>query len=191
MFTYIISNGAAVEIGRSTNVRTRLSELQTSSHTQLELVCVIERDIESQLHHQFKDDRQRGEWFTFSNAIREFIITERDALYKRWIAHNFTIESADISLVELDTPDPWIELLRPILDALPVHNNGQRYITNRVTLEFLGVDYETRDRTGSLRLTPVMRSLGYVRTRMRDECKIVMGFVSAMPHTPSTTTDES
>ena len=72
MFLYFISNGAAVKIGISKDVKQRLAELQTSCPMDLTIVKVfhvanypyLAKASESKTHKHFKQFKIRGEWFT-------------------------------------------------------------------------------------------------------------------------------
>ena len=73
MPTYFISDGQLVKIGKSNTPQKRLAQLQTSHHSILTLLLVMDGEYERDLHQQFADDHHRGEWFIFSPAIRAFI----------------------------------------------------------------------------------------------------------------------
>lgn len=63
-----------VKIGKSENVSSRLYSLQTGSAERLVLVGVLDCGwLEKPLHRYFKDERVRGEWFTGTPRIWNFI----------------------------------------------------------------------------------------------------------------------
>jgi hypothetical protein len=62
-----------IKIGRSKNVKQRLSQLKTV-HPELKVYGVIENGIERKLHRQFAFVRQDGEWFTKTQELKEFIL---------------------------------------------------------------------------------------------------------------------
>lgn len=64
-----------VKIGTAKQVAQRLAELQTGSPGQLVLIAEIEGDRaeEMRLHAQFHSLRERGEWFRYDGALREYI----------------------------------------------------------------------------------------------------------------------
>ncbi len=59
------SESKLIKIGSSHNFKGRLCSLQTSSPAELAVLRITEggRDLESELHGRFADDRSRGEWF--------------------------------------------------------------------------------------------------------------------------------
>ncbi|MEU4730474.1 GIY-YIG nuclease family protein [Streptomyces sp. NPDC023588] len=64
--TYLIGmeNGPETKIGRTTNtVKSRMAQLQTSTHHQLTALLDVEGDYEAALHQKFAEYRLRGEWF--------------------------------------------------------------------------------------------------------------------------------
>ncbi len=66
-----------IKIGFATDVRGRLSTLQTSSPDRLTLIgAIYDKDalaIEAELHSRFRGDRAHGEWFRPSDALVAFI----------------------------------------------------------------------------------------------------------------------
>jgi len=78
--TYLMKSGMHVKIGRTTKggLKSRLSCIQTGNPLEVELVCCIDGDYESELHEMFSEHRHRGEWFHadgeifrfFSNAVK-------------------------------------------------------------------------------------------------------------------------
>ena len=72
---YFIRCGDYVKIGRSTNVRARLSELQTGNPYDLRLLATIPGGypLESSLRSRFSGEHHRGEWFYYSTSVRRFI----------------------------------------------------------------------------------------------------------------------
>lgn len=64
-----------VKIGTAKQVAQRLAELQTGSPGQLVLIAEIEGDRaeEMRLHAQFHSLRERGEWFRYDGALRDYI----------------------------------------------------------------------------------------------------------------------
>ena len=80
-FVYVISNGKLYKIGIATNVRSRLSGLQTGSTTDLSVVRQFEVGnaiaLEAELHALMREKRVRGEWFDLTdndlNRIDEYV----------------------------------------------------------------------------------------------------------------------
>ena len=82
---YFILNESAnlVKIGYSNNPKHRLATLQVGSAHKLRIVLVLKGTPKDEqgLHKQFKQYRQGGEWFTYSDEIKQFIKQQRG---KRW-----------------------------------------------------------------------------------------------------------
>ncbi len=74
--TYFIQDGyGAIKIGLSTNISTRLAELQTCNSTDLKVLGYVVGNIESELHNRFSKDKIHGEWFKPSNEILDYVKT--------------------------------------------------------------------------------------------------------------------
>lgn len=69
------SRSRRVKIGVTTNLKARLARLQATNHVPLELLLALPGDqvLEGRLHNRFRDDRMHGEWFKFSDRIKQFI----------------------------------------------------------------------------------------------------------------------
>lgn len=68
--------GGDVKIGYTENdINKRFADLQSANSKQLVLLATLDgnRNTERALHRQFKNDRVRGEWYRFSNALRDFL----------------------------------------------------------------------------------------------------------------------
>jgi hypothetical protein len=69
MPVYLIRAGDMpfVKIGWADDVERRLSDLQTAHYEELSIirVFVCERRVEGWLHHHFRDQHVRGEWYRF------------------------------------------------------------------------------------------------------------------------------
>lgn len=70
-----------VKIGWSDNHQTRIKNIQACSPAVLKLLCTEKggRNREHFLHAMFAADRLHGEWFTFSDAIRNYIASNKTA----------------------------------------------------------------------------------------------------------------
>ena len=82
--TYIISDGTAIKIGKtntSFSLRKRLIRLQTGNPRTLRLIGGFNKDIETNLHREFKAFRLYGEWF--ENSIIFKIMEKEGFLHKR------------------------------------------------------------------------------------------------------------
>lgn len=66
---------AAIKIGYSEDVPTRLGVLRSTGNGRLSLLCAIEGDmvIEKQLHMKFNEDRIEGEWYEPSEVLVAYI----------------------------------------------------------------------------------------------------------------------
>lgn len=66
-----------IKIGRTTDLKNRLTQLQTGSPIDLILEYhVLSEDVvstENKFHEKFNEHRKRGEWFVYSEEIRSFI----------------------------------------------------------------------------------------------------------------------
>lgn len=63
---YFIQNKETVKIGRSVDVKKRMSELQTGNHNSLKLIYVIEdvpETFETHIHSICEKYHVHGEWF--------------------------------------------------------------------------------------------------------------------------------
>lgn len=83
-FVYFITYGnAKVKIGTCINARARLRALQTGipGKARIRYLTPGGRRLEQELHAMFATDRVSGEWFQYSEAIRDWI--EADAERRR------------------------------------------------------------------------------------------------------------
>jgi hypothetical protein len=73
-FVQVISSGD-IKIGYSTNIRSRISTLQTSIPEKIKLLGYISGDLgkEKELHKKFRILRLRGEWFRCDSSIIDFL----------------------------------------------------------------------------------------------------------------------
>ncbi|WP_395138279.1 GIY-YIG nuclease family protein [Armatimonas sp.] len=77
-FVYLVqADNGLVKIGRTRNIKNRLSELRVGSPCELELLvmvkaldCVL---LEQRLHRRFAKTRVRGEWFRLSMEDIEYV----------------------------------------------------------------------------------------------------------------------
>jgi hypothetical protein len=74
---YFIKAGDYVKIGVTNgySIQNRLSELQTGNPIKLELLGIMigGLKIEKSLHKRFSDFKKQGEWFYYSEEIKDFI----------------------------------------------------------------------------------------------------------------------
>lgn len=74
-FIEIQDESKAVKIGYATNVKSRLSGLQTSCPYEIKLIAAFvgKAETEAFLHQKFEDSRLKGEWFSRSPGIDRLI----------------------------------------------------------------------------------------------------------------------
>jgi hypothetical protein len=73
--TYLVynkSNGLH-KIGKSIDVGKRIIQLQVATGADLELILVIEKNVERELHKELKGSHVHGEWFRLGISEIEFI----------------------------------------------------------------------------------------------------------------------
>ena len=74
--TYFFRNPLTklIKIGRSNNVKTRKQAVQCGSGAELEVLLVINKDIENQLHKKFAKYQKHNEWFEDTDGfINDYI----------------------------------------------------------------------------------------------------------------------
>lgn len=73
------SNNNAVKIGKTNkdSLYVRLSMIQVGNPNELTILGVMDGDLdkEQELHQEFKKYYIRGEWFTYSDEIKEYVST--------------------------------------------------------------------------------------------------------------------
>lgn len=76
---YFIRSGEYVKIGRTNNIRNRLSQLNAMNPHGVDLVHVLEKEgyREKEMHEKFKDRHWRGEWFLLSDEECEVVAIGR------------------------------------------------------------------------------------------------------------------
>lgn len=76
-YVYLIKRDGLYKIGITKSIKSRISQMKTSSATPIELICEKFCDdmlaVETALHIQFADKRVRGEWFDLSPEDVEYI----------------------------------------------------------------------------------------------------------------------
>lgn len=75
-YIYFIKHGKKIKIGKTTNcVKERLKQIQHMSPVKLKLEYTYKADgtEEKRLHKIFSQYREHGEWFTYSEEIKEYI----------------------------------------------------------------------------------------------------------------------
>jgi hypothetical protein len=148
---YFVESDGLIKIGFSKRPNKRLDALQESNPHDLIMRLVLEGGIEdeSMYHNKFNKNRFRGEWFVFSDEIRDFIKSKgnEDLRY-------------DLGLLDVD-----------IMDAAETTKlRNQLRLTLRDVGEKLGMtaqsvkETEGRELIGTItlnRLKKYARALGY------------------------------
>lgn len=72
--TYLIRDKSTrlCKIGKTTDIKTRI-EMLSCSNTELELLFIIDKDVEKELHDMYESKRYKGEWFNLSDSDLEVI----------------------------------------------------------------------------------------------------------------------
>lgn len=77
---FVRNNEGHCKIGMTTDLRSRMSQLQVSSSTSLELVFVIHSDkpelLEQEMHRRFQHKWIRGEWFSLDDSDFNTLLIE-------------------------------------------------------------------------------------------------------------------
>ncbi len=108
--TYFVQDSVtgAVKIDISVSVSSRVAALQTCNPHKLNLLGIVQRNIERELHSQFKDIRLNGEWFKGEPELL------------RWLKENLELNKA--AAAEIDAQirkirDGRLQRLRPQQEA--------------------------------------------------------------------------
>jgi len=74
-YLYFIQCGDMVKIGKAIDAKQRMKELQTGNPAPLRLLAAFARKghLESEYHRRFKHLHIRGEWFQYTEEIRQCI----------------------------------------------------------------------------------------------------------------------
>jgi len=81
--TYVVRLGSdgPIKIGKAIDVDARIAKLQTGCPEKLQVIKVIGKNIEAELHKRFADYRKHGEWFEADPEVLGFFSSE-------WFATN-------------------------------------------------------------------------------------------------------
>lgn len=80
---YFIRSGDYIKIGSSVNIRKRMKSLQIGNPIKLKLIYYNNKLSEYLMHNQFSSDYIHGEWFHYSEDIKNFIIKNKLKYEKR------------------------------------------------------------------------------------------------------------
>jgi len=82
VYTYLIESNGLFKIGITSNLKTRLSQIQTGNPHKVSLICTkvwstkeIALFIEQSLHYKYRNLRLNGEWFNLVQEDLLFIIS--------------------------------------------------------------------------------------------------------------------
>jgi hypothetical protein len=74
-----------IKIGRAKNIFKRISQLQTSSSCDLDLIGYIETDncvsLETKIHKEYREKRVKREWFSISEEDAKSLINRYDGIF--------------------------------------------------------------------------------------------------------------
>ena len=70
---YFVACNGFVKIGKTTNLKRRMSTISTNSTSEPELLFTVDGDHETQFHDQFSEYRHRMEWFRVEGTLKQFI----------------------------------------------------------------------------------------------------------------------
>ena len=119
MPVYFISNGKnLIKIGYSKDPIKRLAALQTASPDRLSLLAIKpgKKDVESQLHEEFKESRMEGEWFQLTPKLK----VEIEFAQKYYPIDSFLHPSEEEKIIWEDAFADWnasVEILREDYDS--------------------------------------------------------------------------
>lgn len=122
------------KIGYASNPENRLSQLQTGNPFALELVGVVDGDIslERELHIKFDKYRIKGEWFEYSQEIKDFFdIDEFMMIYPDLLPIIMKMEQSEIRV--------YGYLLR--------YANGVSFSISKSLREQMGKEIDLNERT--------------------------------------------
>lgn len=74
--------------------------------------------------------------------------------------------------------DAWEELLLDAVENIEVSTTGVRRVSANTIWGLIGIEPSRRDTFGARRISEIMQRLGYERTRLKEEGKTVIGYVS-------------
>lgn len=121
-YVYFLRIGSRVKIGTTTNVDERIAALKTGMPGKPVLSYVAKggRQLEASLHRKFAADRIHGEWFRFSEAI------------KQWIRDDKAVRKLDPAANILGTID-----VAPYLGVLSHFRDGKKFLANSGACQWL------------------------------------------------------
>ncbi|MHA1277144.1 MAG: GIY-YIG nuclease family protein [Candidatus Helarchaeota archaeon] len=79
-YTYFISDGTAIKIGKSEDPLARLRGIQTGNPRELKLLGVSKKLTETEFHEKFKKELIRGEWYNQTPEILLFCEEYKDRI---------------------------------------------------------------------------------------------------------------
>lgn len=122
-----------VKIGISNNINTRLRSLEIEEKANLKLVHKIKQggsNLEKHLHNKFISDRVRGEWFFYSNKIKEYI-----DISKSMISRAESINKCDYVKSTITINPVYLEIILKLKINNP--NDRRRFSVSNVIGEII------------------------------------------------------
>jgi len=115
---YFIYDGNNVKIGHSTNLDTRISALQVGNPNFIEVLATIDnagKQIESEIHEMFSNDRLSGEWFDLDSSfllkvkkkykLINIFLNLESLIFELW--HNSDKNTKELTLNDIITTDNY------------------------------------------------------------------------------------
>lgn len=125
---YFISDGAAIKIGRSRDVKARLKDLNCGNARPLSLIASIEGHSkhEAAIHADLAEYRLHGEWFEDCTAVRE-ALTKYEA---DGVRPAFKKTPRAYRRLAREIPDIDVRLMEIDLFRLPMAEARSAYLKN-------------------------------------------------------------
>lgn len=74
--------------------------------------------------------------------------------------------------------DAWESAIEELIEGTPPDTTGRKKLATSTIWEKLGIEMAYRDRNGAMRISEIMQRSGWVRTRVKQEGKTVVGYES-------------
>ena len=103
---YFVTNGSAIKIGHTSDLKKRLASIATGSAAPLKIICTIEGTPrhERAIHHDLAAFRLNGEWFRDCEEVRRAIEAYRaDGIEPRYPNKDRTVRRRQLNL-EIELP---------------------------------------------------------------------------------------
>lgn len=135
-WVYLLRCGWHHKIGKSKDVRQRVSDMQTANPYLIELVCAIWADnmavVEGMLHREYRSYRENGEWFEFSGISQDAIVDRFNDIGMS--QSRYVCMYSDWDIVDYGQ-------MSSLLEPQPLHSIG-----NSLRMEYVGKRYPSSKR---------------------------------------------